>query len=629
MSGSASGPRTRAGLVVALLVFAVYGGLALFTDPVQARRTPTDPTSPPGFQSDEATYYLMGHSLASDFDLEYRREDLDRTRQEFTLGPTGVFLKKGFFNGTADTDDTRFFYGKSFVYPLFAAPFVKALGTKGFYLFNAILIAAGFFFAYLFLSARSSISVSLVLASGFIFATVVPVYWAWITPELFNCVLGLIAYFCWLYKVVAPAPSSPRTAWLRRPGSDVIAAVIVGILTFSKVTNALLGLPMGLWWLWKRDWYRAALVAGAFVVSSAVFWGANLWTSGELNYQGGADRRTCYASPPLRAFPLERDGVGLEACEPRATTTAQTNIWFDPEMFWTNLRANLGYFFIGRYSGMVAYFFPFVFALASFLLAGKQRTVWQWLVVTGIALQVFVFLITLPYTFMGGGGSVGNRYFMGVYGVTVFLLPPLRSLATSLLPWLVGAVFMAPLVVSPFDTSVRPGDRAFKGPLRILPVELTNYNDLPVTVEGRMMVRGFGSAPGHPGFGLMYLDKNSWLQEADGLSFWTRGNSRAELLVRTNLPERRIQFLLSSGPVATTVELELNGRRVSASLEPDRSAIVQFALPRGFPFKNIEGQTSYIWRLAITTDAGFTPPEREGPDDTRFLGVRVLPLIVR
>jgi hypothetical protein len=215
---------------------------------------------------------------------------------------------------------------------------------------------------------------------------------------------------------------------------------------------------------------------------------------------------------------------------------------------------------------------------------------------------------------------------MGVYGVTVFLLPPIQSVMASIVPWLVGGAFMAPLVLSPFDTSVRPGDRAFKGPLRLLPVELTNLNDLPIMTERDLMVRGFGDITGHPGFQLVYLDKNSWLREADGLSFWTRGTSRAELLVRTNEPERRLQLRLEAGPAPATVDLELEGRRATMALVPGQAGIVQFALEPGFAFKNVENQVSYIWRLAITTDTGFTPV---GSPDTRFLGVKVLPLIIR
>lgn len=619
--------RQSAGVVAALLVFAIYGGLALFVDPVDARRTPFDPTAAPGFQSDEATYYLMGYSLVKDFDLEYRQEDLQRTRKEFPQGPSGVFLKKGTtLAGAPDPDQSRLYFGKSFTYPLFAAPFVAVFGTKGFYLFNSALLALAFFCAYMFLSARSPVATSLILAGGFLFPTVVPVYWAWIAPELFNCVLGLVAYFCWLYKLVAPSPSSRWTAWLRGPTSDVVAAVIIGILTFSKPTSALLGAPIGLWWLWKGEWLRATAVAVAFVLTAALFFGANTAISGDWNYQGGATRSTCPSASGK--YPFEFPGQGLEVCDLRETTSARTNVWFDREMFWSNFPANLKYFVIGRYGGVIAYFFPFVFGLVAFAFAGRRRELWQWLVLASIAAQVLVFLITQPYTYFGGGGSVGNRYFMAAYGIAVFLLPPMQSLAASLLPWLIGGLFMAPLVVSPFDTSVRPGDRAYKGPLRRLPVELTNYNDLPVKTEGLVMERWFGASAAHPGFQLLYLDKNSWQQEADRLSFWTRGKSRAELLVRTNELERWLQLKITAGPLPTNVDIDVEGHRARLSLAINQTGIVQLAPPRGFPFKNVQGQVSYIWRMSITTDTGFNPKDLGLPDN-RFLGVRVLPLIIR
>jgi len=616
--------RWRAGWMAAAAIVAVFGAISLWIDPVEVRRTAFDPTAFPAFQSDEATYYLMGHSLARDFDLEYRQEDLDQTRAEFPLGPSGVFLKRGVTqDGSVEAREDRLFFGKSFIYPLFAAPFVLAFGTNGFHVFHSLLLGLAFLCAYLFLSARAPVTVSLITAGGFLFPTVVPVYWAWIAPELFNCVIGLVACFCWLYKFVSPVSTSTWGRWLRGPASDVVAALLVGLLCFSKPTNALLGVPMGLWWLWRREWVRAALVALAFVVAAGAGWGSNKIISGEWNYQGGAQRETCHAR-----FPFEGPGIGLEVCDPRETSEAQTEVWFDPEMFWHNLRANLGYFVIGRYGGLLPYFFPVLLGVALWAVSRRERQVWQALVLFGVVIQIVVFLITLPYTYFGGGGSVGNRYFMGVYGALVFVYPPVRSRLVALLPWAVGGLFMWPLVLSPFDTSMRPGDRAFSGPLRILPVERTNYNDLPVQTERDLMVHWYGQTPRHPGFQLLYLDKNSWLSEADRLSFWTRGRSRAELLLRTNNPERRFEVSFTGSPSVTTVTVEVEGRSAALVLDPFQTGVLQFALPEGFRFKNREGQISYIWHVAITTDTGFVPQERDGAPDTRLLGIRVKPLIV-
>ena len=123
------------GVMLALAVFCLYGGIALSIDFPGAAR---------GMYSDEATYYMMGHSLAEDGDLTYRRKDLMRVWREFQGGPAGVFLKRGrditgaglmrrppFFWTTSvgDPDSTRLFYGKSFIYPVFAWPFVDGISA--------------------------------------------------------------------------------------------------------------------------------------------------------------------------------------------------------------------------------------------------------------------------------------------------------------------------------------------------------------------------------------------------------------------------------------------------------------------------------------------------------------------
>ena len=234
------------GILLTAVLLCVYGGVALTVD---------FPRAAIGIQSDEATYYMMGHSLAQDGDLTYRREDLVRVWREFPSGPTGVFLKKGrtierfglmlkppfFWTATrADSDPNRYFFGKSFAYPLFAAPFVRLFGTNGFLVLNALLMAAAAFCGYQFLAARTRPAVAATLAGAFVMVSVVPVYFVWIAPELFNFTLGVVAYFCWLYKeVAAPEQAPPRVRWLFRPRSDIVAALVLGLATFSKVSNAL------------------------------------------------------------------------------------------------------------------------------------------------------------------------------------------------------------------------------------------------------------------------------------------------------------------------------------------------------------------------------------------------------
>ena len=80
------------------------------------------------------------------------------------------------------------------------------------------------------------------------------------------------------------------------------------------------------------------------------------------------------------------------------------------------------------------------------------------------AAQIALFLISVPYTWSGGGGSIGNRYFMGAYGAFLFLLPPIQRVAMAFVPWVAGLFFMAPLVMNPFAISARPGDASPSSP---------------------------------------------------------------------------------------------------------------------------------------------------------------------
>jgi hypothetical protein len=505
------------GLLLVAVILSTYGGLALSVD---------FPRAAMGIHSDEATYYMMGHSLAKDGDLTYRRDDLVRVWREFPGGPSGLFLKRGedildaglmlrppfFWTRTQpDPDTSRLFYAKSFIYPLFAAPFVAVFGTNGFLVFHALLLALIAWCSYLFLHARMPADVSALLAGAFLLASVVPVYFVWISPELFNLSLGLAAYFCWLYKEVAPAPpTGTRMHWLWTARSDLVAAVILGIAMFSK-PPALPFVPIAVWLLWRRQWARAVVTSVLFFVVGAGLFAGNMAMTGDWNYQGG-DRKTFSAE-----FPFQTETSGFDIVEKQhGRDEALTDVIFDPAVFWTNLLNNLKWFFIGRYAGLVAYFFPAVFALVAYLAAVHRRPRWQHLAFAGAAAQILFFIVVTPYTWNGGGGSVGNRYFMSAYGIFVFLVPPISRMSIAIVPWIVGGIFMAPLVLNPFTASFRPGDNAKSGPLRLLPVELTTVYDWPINTDQRSKV-WFGNHPegSSPGFQIYFFDDNAHGAETD------------------------------------------------------------------------------------------------------------------
>jgi len=622
----------RPGLLVVLAALAIYGGLALTVD---------FPRAAMGIHSDEATYYMLGYSLAKEGDLAYRHEDLERVWREFPSGPAGVFLKKGrdilqwglmlrppfFWTRTqADPDQTRYFYGKSFIYPLAAAPFIRLFGTNGFLVLHALLLALVLWCSYLFLHARMPSVLAAALAAAFVMVTVVPVYFVWISPELFNFALGLFAYFCWLYKEVAPPQHRERgPRWLFGPSSDLVAGLLIGVAAFSKVSNILLLLPIVAWHIWQRRWTRMVATGAVCGICAAALFGVNLAATGDWNYQGCPEeggRRLFMWEFPFQSSPR----FDIPGTTVTCRTDAQTDVSLDSRLFWPNFSHNLLYSFVGRNAGLVPYFFPAAFAIAAFLMAPRRRPGWQWLVLAASLFQIVFFIINLPYTWSGSGGSVGNRYFMGIYGAFLFVIPPLTRTWTAAIPWAIGALFTAPLVLNPFVTSFQPSKFAMHGPLRLLPVELTLLNDIPLMTEQstKKLWLGGSDQPDDPGFQAYFLDDNAFGLDTDK-SFWTRGEGNAEFLIKSTFPAKRLVLMLTAGPVPVRVKAKIAGRSQDVSLSEGETQQITFNMPPGFWYE----ARAFVWDASISTDRGFVPLFfDQSSKDSRYLGVRVRPRLV-
>jgi hypothetical protein len=606
------------GVLAAALVLAMYGGMAVSVDAPRASY---------GFKSDEATYYMMAHSLARDGDLTYRRDDLARVWHEFPAGPTGVFLKKGrdvrvvtsarfpFVHLRYSPDPRagdRLYYGKSFIYSLVAAPFVWVWGTNGFFVFHALLLAALVLAGYLFLAARSPVAVALVLGAGYFLATVTPGYVVWITPELFNLATVTLAYFCWLYKELAPAVLPRGLRWLRGPWSDVAAVVLLALASFSKPPNAALIGPIVLLKWWRREWWGGLAVGAGVTALVAGLFVANLAITGDLNFQGG-ERRTYYGGFPFMD-PTMKFEVGMD----RATNEVLTDIVFDEDVFWSRLGRNVLYFFVGRHSGMLPYFFPGLLALGLFLWPRTRRFGWQWLVLAAVVGESLLQLVWLPYTYYGGPGVLGSRYYMNVYGLQLFLIPAVGSLLPALGAWVVGGLFTAKITLNPFVYSFHPQEHAKSGPLRWLPIERTLVNDLPINVRTDRVRQLFGQGPR---FQIYFLDDNAYPRDGD--SFWIRGTSRADLLFKTPEPVRQLRLNVENGPRRSTVTVTVDGREVESALQPSESTVVQLPLGPGSPY-----QGTRVWVVTIATDSGHVPLFDVGGEDARYLGVKVTPVLL-
>ena len=161
-------------------------------------------------------------------------------------------------------------------------------------------------------------------------------------------------------------------------------------------------------------WTLAA--GGLFVMNAAI--------TGEFNYQGG-DRKTFYS---YIGFPFANDAGDLRqhrparsgsrpccraACWRRGTRSQSSGT--------TSATSSLG-----RSSGLLPYFFPGVLSgCCSWRRGGVSA--WQWLALATIAGAMVMLLVLTPFTYSGGGGPVGNRYFLSFYPLFLLLTPPLAG----------------------------------------------------------------------------------------------------------------------------------------------------------------------------------------------------------
>jgi hypothetical protein len=578
-------------------------------------------------KSDEATYVAMTLSLAYDGNLSYERRDLERFWGLYQEGPDGIFLKKGkrvrlradltppFIHllKTTDPRTDRLYFGKAMIYSVVAAPFVRGLGMNGFLVLHVLLLFVVCACGYRFLRALSPPGPALGFTLAFVGAAVVPVYAIFLMPDLFNFALVFVAYFVWLYKEVAV----PRVGFLRGVWSDLLSAALLGAVSYSKLTNAPLIAPLVLLLFWRRQ-RRSAIATGAvFVLVTCAFFGANALITGEFNYQGG-DRKTFYGSFPFESS--SRD-VWNERAELVTTNDSDAANVLAPSEFLGRFGHNVEYFVIGRHFGFVPYFFPGAIVLVAWASSRDRFRAWRVLALVGLGLAVLMLLIFFPYTWSGGGGPPGNRYFLSLYPVLFFVMPPVRLAGAALVSWIGGALFTAKILINPFVSAKNTWEIAERGFARRLPIELTMAQDLPLMLA--QPPRGRIPYGHNPEVLLYFLDTHAYPPEPVGTAsdgyliyaMWVSGSGRADIIVRS---ERQLQRLnvTAESPIRTLFTVAAGGPASTRSLAPGQPQTFSVAA------SGVRGLGSYAYLLTALSKEAFTPHVRDPhSNDVRNLSV--------
>ena len=623
MTATSPAPATTGATLTLAILLIVSIAAAISVDVVRAGY---------GIKGDEATYVGMALSLAYDGDLTYQRRDLERFWGIYQQGPEGIFLKGGkqlrvsltggwpfvhFDNNQPDARLDRAYFSKAMIYSVAAAPFVWLLGMNGFLVFHVLLLFAVVGCGYRFLAVRSRPGPALAFVLAFLGASAAPVYAIFLTPEIFNFTLVFVGYFCWAYKETGSAHG-----WLRGRGSDLVAALLLGVATYSKpLPVAPLVLPLVLLPWWRREWLHGFLVGLISVVAAVTLFAANALITGEFNYQGG-DRRQFYSAPYNPENPPPRTkGFAFDTPEAvwgvRGEQVGTDDLGAQDSLKATEifrlLRLNIPYFLVGRHFGFVPYYFPGVVAILAWLLSGARRDRWRVLIFLSAALATVFQLIILPYTWSGGGGPPGNRYFMSIYPVLFFLTPPIVSATAPLVAWAVGALFTAKMVVNPFVSAKNPWEIVERGLARRLPPELIMANDLPQRLA--QPPRAFIQYGHDPSVKLYFLDQHAFPPEPDGI--WVSGSGRAEIIVRADQPIDHLEVVAVS-PIRTQLTMSAGAAASTVEILPGIPSTIDV------PAAGVQGFRTYFYLLKARSTEGFTPHLTDPASlDNRNLGVQL------
>jgi hypothetical protein len=567
----------------------------------------------PSFWSDGATYHGMAWSLAQDGDLEYEARDVFRTRREFPSGPQGIFLKRASggwelapefpWLRRVPPDAPRIYFAKAFAYPVAAAPFVKVFGTPGLLLANAVFFGLALVLGYAERRRGATPARALVSTLALFLATVTPLYLVWPQPEVFN--LGLI--------------TAGLVAW--RWDRPVLAAVLLGIATYSKPYNLFLALPLGVEPLLTtradlargfRESVRRGLVLAGTVIA---LFGLNRFVTGEMNYQGG-ERKTFYGTLPFEAHGVTFGNSGQwmttdqlgPLVEGRDEATRRTGPARPASEFRAARVRNLGYFWVGRFAGALPYYAPAVFAVLAFLLLGPRERA-GWLALAALAVSWLFYIEAIPDNWYGGGGTVGNRYFLNLLPLTLFLLPRGREWLVAGLGLAVSIVLLLPVWRAPLAHSLRPGDHATRAAFRVFPPELTMLNDLSLFTEPWRKKQPYGDTEGDAhrhwpadpkAYYLYFLDNGTKGREArEGAEgFTVAPSARAEVVLRSLEPVRETTVRLHAAGVPGQVRVHIGGRTAIADVAAGGEATVTLDPGSGFQYYD-----SFLYRVVFDSDA--------------------------
>ncbi len=570
-----------------------FAGLALFF--IIFPLTLQKPGLPQDLKADEPAYYLMALSLVRDFDLRCEVKDIQRLTNEFPYNEGNNLILM--------TDDnwTTVWFGKPYLVSLIAAPAVALFGANGFLATNMALLMLAIGLGALYLRRFNSDGLALLFSAGFFLLSNAFAYAFWIHTE----VLCMASVTVCLYLAFTPASLAvptgrwgrfQRTFWnaASRPAWSG-AAIIAG--AYNKPILALLGLP-ALYLAFRAErfrgaakWLAGALAAGLLVCGVAI--GFTGHPSAYLGVERSGVRVLDFSQMP--ELPIADSAVYKQAV---SAASAPRNSWawiFRLPEVDRRLPENIGYFFLGRHTGLLLYA-PFSGLCLLLFALYSRRSPERWGLLAALAGVALFFLTLIPFNWYGGGGFIGNRYFVNALPALLFLVTRIAPAWLPVVGFALGGLFVGPILFTPFGAPVpQPTLQAHvrNAPFRFFPFERTLTREIP----------GYR---GQVGNGIYFFGRRDVLSPV-GDSLWAAGGKPVEIWVQTDRPLERPVFQVETVIAPNRVAVTFGGDRKEIHFESATAPgnITRVTLAPGPPQEETadDGSSYFTYKMWIEASA--------------------------
>ena len=491
-----------------------------------------------GFFSDEASYFSITQSIAYDFDLKYAKKDIFRIKRDFGT-PQGIFLKKG--------KDGSLYFSKSFIYPLFVAPFYRIFKTNGFFIFHSFLLFLILFYGYKLAKREFGENTGFFYILFFIFGSIEWIYFFWMTADFFNFSTVFLSYLIFFYY-----KNNNKVTPL------IISAFLLGVATFSKPPNIVLTLPLLFILLFRKKSFKKTLIFSlSYILPAILLFGFLYLMTGDWNFMGG-ERKSFYYR-----FPLEQKGYTFDKLGIKMTAS---NYWeryyITPKIFFLNLI----YFFIGRYTGAFIYLFPGIFFMLLFLWR-KERSLEGWIILATYFLEIIIYIGLAPDNYFGGAGSLGNRYSLNFYPLLFFLFPKNINVKKIVYSFILPILFLAPAFFDPIFYSGYTGELSKLGILKKFPPEITQILSIPTNINPHAYRKKLVNSHIYilnNNFNALREDRGIWIYKEGKIEFVLETNKRCKILKLEllNNPSKEENFItIKIGSRKKKLKLKANERK--------------------------------------------------------------------